>query len=53
MAAPTAVEAERLKALPPEVDRTVNAMRELLTKTIPELNVRLATRPKISVQPMK
>ena len=53
IAAPTAVQADRLKELQPEVDKAVNEMREILAKTVPDLNVRLTNRPKVSVQPIK
>ncbi|HTK29003.1 MAG TPA: hypothetical protein VL309_05605 [Vicinamibacterales bacterium] len=53
IAAPTAVQADRLKQLQPEVDKAVSEMREMLAKTVPDLNSRLSNRPKISVAPIK
>jgi photosystem II stability/assembly factor-like uncharacterized protein len=53
IAAPTAAQQEYLKKLEPEVEKAVGEMREILAKTVPDLNSRLASRPKIAVAPIK
>jgi len=53
IAGPTATQADYLKTLQPEVEKAVNDMHEILTKTVPDLNSRLTTRPKIIVEPIK
>jgi hypothetical protein len=42
-----------LKELQPEVDKAVADMRQIIAKAVPELNVRLANRPKVSVPPIR
>jgi photosystem II stability/assembly factor-like uncharacterized protein len=53
ISAPTAVQLERLRELQAEEAKITEQMREIVSKTVPDLNSRLSGRPRITVSPMK
>jgi ribosomal protein S7 len=53
LSAPTAAQLERLKELQGESDTATAELRDILAKTVPEVNAQVSGRPRIAVPPIR